>query len=104
MLLPFNNQKSVKDIVDLKENIQKIKSELISIAISKKVIVNIPKEIIDNIFETRIIVLEDLFYKVEKEKEKYYVQIFDENVSEETFEIELTENIKLNKKIKIFNK
>ena len=43
-----------------------------------------------------------------KEKEKYYIQLFDENIFEEKVEIEDIENkkdfeVKLNKKIKIFN-
>ena len=55
-----------------------------------------------HILETRIIVLEELYYKVEKEEDKYYVQIFDENISEEKFEVKSIENTKTNKKIKIF--
>ena len=43
-----------------------------------------------------------LYYKVEKEEDKYYVQIFDENISEEKFEVKSIENTKTNKKIKIF--
>ena len=37
-----------------------------------------------------------------KKDEKYYVQIFDENVSEEKFEIKSEEKMKINRKIKIF--
>ena len=54
-----------------------------------------------HIFKTRIITLENLYYKISSESEKYFVQIFDENVSEEKFEIETKEKLKINKKIKI---
>ena len=55
-----------------------------------------------HILETRIIVLEELYYKVEQEEEKYYVQIFDENITEEKIEIKSIGKTKINKKIKIF--
>ena len=41
-------------------------------------------------------------YKNEQEEEKYYVQIFDENITEEKIEIKSIGKTKLNKKIKIF--
>ena len=63
---------------------------------------NVPVEIMNHVFETRIIVLEELYYKITTELGKYYVQIFDENISEEKFEINPIEKTKLNKKIKIF--
>ena len=55
-----------------------------------------------HILETRIIVLEELYYKVEQEEEKYYVQIFDENITEEKIQIKSIGKTKINKKIKIF--
>ena len=67
-----------------------------------KVINKVPFEVMKHVFETRIIILEGLYYKIIQESEKYYVQIFDENITEEKFEIEQIEKIKLNKKIKIF--
>ena len=42
-----------------------------------------------------------MYYKITTESEKNYVQIFDENISEEKFEIKPV-NSKINKKIKIF--
>ena len=72
------------------------------IAIEKKVIANLPFEIMEHVFKTRIIILEELYYKITTEFEKYYVQIFDENISEEKFEIQPNEKTKINKKIKIF--
>ena len=67
-------------------------------------------KILKNIFDVRIINLEDLYIKIEKEKDKYYIQLFDENVFEEKTELENIGkmnkkdlSIKMNKKIKIFN-
>lgn len=104
MLIPFNNNQNVKDIAKLKKTTQHIEQQLISKAIASKVITRIPSEITDNLLKTRIVNLEELYFKITKEEEEYYVQIFDENISEEKFKIEPAESkIKLNKKIKIFN-
>ena len=102
MCLPFNLEKNIKDIRELEKSILKTEKILVKKAVEKKVISNVPFEIMRHVFETRIIVLEELYYKITTEFEKYYVQIFDENVSEEKFEIRPIEKAKLNKKIKIF--
>ena len=68
----------------------------------KKLISDVSFEVMKYVFKTRIITLENLYYKISSESEKYFVQIFDENVSEEKFEIETKEKLKINKKIKIF--
>lgn len=102
LILPFNTQKQIKDIEQLQETIEKIGKYLIKLAEEKKVIVQVPYEIMKHVFTTRIIVLEELYYKITTEFEKYYVQIFDENISEEKFEFIPNEKIKINKKIKIF--
>lgn len=67
-------------------------------------------QILKDIFYVRVISLEDLYIKIVKEKEKFYVQLFDEDVFEEKKEVENIGNIdkknlavRLNKKIKIFN-
>lgn len=102
MLLPFNLEKNIKDVQQLDKEIQETEKKLVKKAVDKKVITNVPDEVMRHVFETRIIVLEELYYKITTEFEKYYVQIFDENISEEKFEIIPTEKIKINKKIKIF--
>ena len=102
MLLPFDQEKSIKDIELLKDSIIDVEKQLVKKAIEKKVIVDLPFEIMRHVFETRIIILEDLYYKITSKSEKKYVQIFDENVSEEKFEITPTEKTRTNKKIKIF--
>lgn len=103
MLLPFNQEKSIKNIEILRNSIIDIEKQLVKKAIEKKAITDVPFEIMNHVFETRIIILEDLYFKITGKAEKYYVQLFDENVSEEKFEISSTEKTKINKKIRIFN-
>ena len=55
-----------------------------------------------HVFQTRIIKLEELYYKIITENDKNYVQIFDENITEDKFEISNIEKKKINKKIRIF--
>ena len=102
MCLPFDETNSVKSLGQIEEDVNKTEQLLIKKAIEFKVINKVPFEVMKHVFETRIITLEELYYKITKESEKYYVQIFDENITEEKFEIEPIEKIKLNKKIKIF--
>jgi len=102
MLLPFNTKKSIKDVQQLQESIIEIQKKLVEKAVQKQIIVDAPFEVMRHVFETRIIILEELYYKITKEDGKIYVQLFDENVSEEKFEITLEEKTKMNKKIKVF--
>ena len=115
-LLPFNKEKSMNQIEEVENQIKEIEMLLLEKAHEMKLIAVFSKEkeidyqILRTIFDVRVINLEDLYIKLIKEKEKYYVQLFDENVFEEKIEIEnrgdLNKNdlvIKMNKKIKIFN-
>lgn len=102
MLLPFNSNKSVKDLSEIKKNIEETEKKLVQKAKRKKLISDLPFEVMKHVFKTRIITLENLYYKISSESEKYFVQIFDENISEEKFEIDTKEKLKINKKMKIF--
>jgi len=103
LLLPFNKEKCIKDVEPLAGDIEDAQKKLIQKAIERKVIANVPFEIMRHVFNTRIIKLEDLYYKITRSKdEKFFVQIFDENITEEKFEIVPEEKTKINKKIKIF--
>ncbi len=115
-LLPFNQEKLVYQIEELQSEIEKTQMLLIEKANNYKLIEVFSREnqlnleILKNIFYVRVINLEDLYMKCTKEKESYYIQLFDENVFEEKIEIN---NIgvlnkkdlafKINKKVKIFN-
>ena len=102
MCLSFDETKNVKDLEIIEEEINKTEQLLVKKAMEFKVINKVPFEVMKHVFETRIIILEELYYKITKESKKYYIQIFDENITEEKFEIKSIEKIKLNKKIKIF--
>lgn len=110
LLLPYDYEKSIKDIESLEKQIDEIGRFLLEKAIELKAIQEISEdkennyEILKNIFNVRIIKLEDAYLKITKEKGKYFVQIFDENVFEEKIQISKPKNlkIKLNKKISIW--
>ena len=105
-LLQYNNQSKVKDIEELREDLNEISTKIIDKAIEYKVLEKISNnektnnEILKNIFKVRIIKLEDAYLKITKEKDKYFLQIFDENIFEEKVEIKKPEEleIKLTKK------
>ncbi len=110
LLLPYNKEKTIQEIEELQEAIIEISKKIIKKAIKLKVIEKISNnertnyEILKNIFYIRIIKLEDAYLKITKEKDKYYMQIFDENIFEENIEIIKPKEleIKLNKKISIW--
>ena len=103
MVLPFDKMENIKDVEELREKILMVEKKLLQVAIDRKVIVKIPIEILDHVLKTRIIKLEEIYFKITPEFEKYYVQIFDENINEDKFIIEPKEKIRLNRKTKIFN-
>lgn len=116
-LIPLKEGKAIHTIQELQKEIEAVQVALIQKAHEIKLIEVIAKEeaidfeILKQIFQIRIINLEELWIKVIKEKENaYYLQLFDGEVLEEEIEIEgmLGKNkkevlLKLNKKIKIFN-
>ena len=114
--LPITEEELVGKKLELADFIKKVQMLLLEKAHELKVIdyfsteKEIDYQILKNIFFVRVINLEDLYLKVTKEKEKYYIQLFDENIFEEKMELEGLESInkkditfKINKKIKIFN-
>lgn len=113
-LLPYENDKLIFEVKDFQKELHEVENLLIEKALYIKLISRISKdeeiniEILKNIFTLRIMNLEELYMKITKEKHKFYIQLFDENIFEE--KIELLEmqtkkdlDIKLNKKIKIFS-
>ena len=103
LLLPFNLQENIKDVKELQDNIIEVEKKIVKLAKEKKVISNeVPFEVMTHVFQTRIIKLEELYYKIITENDKNYVQIFDENITEDKFKISNIEKKKINKKIRIF--
>lgn len=114
-LMPLNEKQTLREASEINKSIKKVQILLIEKAHELKLIDVFSEEkeidfkILRNIFNVKVINLEDLYFKITKEKEKYYIQLFDENVFEEKIEINLGNLnkkdliIKLNKKVKIFN-
>ena len=110
LLLPYDYQNTIQKIEKLHKSIGEVIILLIDKAIELKMMQKISNdddtnyEILKNIFNIRIIKLEDAYLKITKEKDKHFVQIFDENVFEEKIEISKPKKleIKLNKKVAIW--
>ncbi len=115
-LLPFNEEKSMREIKAMENQMQEVENLLLEKTHQLKLIDIFSKEkemdyqILRNIFCVRVINLEDLHIKFMKEKDGYYIQLFDENVFEEKIKIENIGELnkkdflfKMNKKVRIFN-
>lgn len=105
----------MNDTKELSKEIEKIERTLLQKAHKMKVLERLSKnedidyELLKNLFSIRCINLEEILVKVTKEKEKYFIQLLDENSIEEKYELKNSENIKykdleirLNKKVKVF--
>ncbi len=115
-ILPFNEEIQIGDNKDIEKDLKEVRRLLLDKAQEVKVITVISKnkelddEILKHIFTIRMIVLEDVNIKLIKEKEKVFLQLFDEEIFEEKIELKDFGNInkkdleiKVNKKIEIFN-
>ena len=96
-LLQYDYERKIKNVKELNTDIDKIENKIIESLSSDN---DTNYQILKNIFHVRIIRLEDSYLKITKEKDKYYLQIFDENIFEEKIEIQKPKEleIKLNKK------
>ena len=115
-LLPVNDRKTIMEIEEIEDKIEQVQRLLIEKAHEIKLIDIFSKEkridyqILKNIFYVRVINLEDLYIKLIKEKDGFYIQLFDDNVFEEKIGIGSMEEINKkdlllngNRKVKIFN-
>ena len=114
-LLPYNKEKAINEVEELKEIIEQIGKKILQKAHKLKVVQRFSKydeidyQLLKVIFEIRNINLENLYLKMTKEKNEFFMQIFDENAFEEKNSLSYIENlnkknveIMLNKKVKIF--
>lgn len=114
-MLPYDYERSVGEVLEISKEMDEIGKKIIKQANKMKVIEKVSKqeevnyEMLKNIFKTRSINLEEINIKLIKEKEEFYIQVFDGNSLEEKNELQYIENIKkndlnirLNKKVKIF--
>ncbi len=106
-MLQYNEEVEIKDKKEILKQLEKTEKLILNKAIELKIFEKVSEDektnyiILRNMFKTRIIKLEDAYLKITKEKEQYFVQIFDENIFEEKIEIPKPTNlnIKLDKKI-----
>ena len=114
-LIPIQDGKKMMDIDSLIIDIENIEKKAINKAISLKIINQIAKEeslnfyILQNIFNLKVIKLEDISLKLQKDKENYFIQFFDEETYDEKIRFEkkfIKKDLKtrINKKVKVFNK
>ena len=112
MLLPYDTISNVAKIEKLKDDISSVTKLILEKAVELKAIEKISSdevtnyEVLKNIFYVRIIKLEDAYLKITKEKDKYFLQIFDENIFQEKVQIPKPEGleIKLNKKMSFWGR
>ena len=111
--IPYTTDTLIKDVTQFKKDIEHIKEKIIKKLYDNKLINNISTnekndiEIVKNIFDLKIISLEDIYIEIRKKQEKYIIKLYDEKETlEKEIEIKLEFNkkdkIKLNKKIKLF--
>ena len=123
-MLPYNHEKTIYETEELSEQLKRTTKKLLLKAHKLKAIEKFSKnedinyELLKNLFRVRSINLEEISVKVLKEKDKFFVQIFDENSLEEKYELKNISNlrklknsqniskrdleVRLNKKVKIF--
>ena len=111
--LYYTKEIMIKDVKELKPNLQKVKEKLIKKLYDNKILAVISTneqndiEIVKNIFELRMINLEDIYIEMKKRDDQFLLMIYDEKEALDT-EIEMhlewnkKDKIKLNKKIKLF--
>lgn len=115
LMLPYNYEKMIYETEELSEELEITTKKILAKAHKLKVIERLSKnedinyELLKNLFIVRSINLEEISVKVLKEKDKFFVQIFDENSLEEKYELKNSQNIskknleiRLNRKVKIF--
>ena len=114
-LLPFNEKMDIYENKVLQEQLQEVKETLLKKAIDYKIIIAISQDTEENvkllqyIFNTQIISLEDIYVAIIKEKDKYYIEFSEDNDNSYNERIEIENigkemlNIKLNKKVKVLD-
>lgn len=113
-MIPYSYEELVKDTKELEKDLEKTAKKLLNKAHKLKVIERFSKQeeidyiLLKNIFLVRSINLEEISIKLCKEKDKYYIQIFDDKAFEDKIDIEDASTInkkdlliRFNKKVKI---
>ena len=116
LMIPYNKEgKSIYEINELEKMQEDLTKTILEKAHKTKVIQKFSKQeeadykLMKNIFTTRAINLEEIYIKLTKEKDGYFIHIYDENSYEEKTKLEMQEElnkrqleIRFNKKVKAF--
>ena len=113
-MLPYNIDEHIYEEKSLNQKIHEIRILLINKAVKNKVIISFLEnqelnyELIKNIFQVRIINLEELSIKLVKDKETLFIQIFDEKAFDQKIKLNIQNldkkdlRVRINKKVKLF--
>lgn len=110
-LIYLNKEQQIKDLEELKDEIQKTEKHLITKACKLKAInilcqdIESNYELVSKILSYNIIDLEDVGLEFKKHDKNIILDIYDDNVLEDSIIYDNNEelNVKFNKKIKLFN-
>ena len=109
-LIRLSKSEQIKDNKQINEQLNKVEKQLITNACKSKLItilcqdINKNYEIISEIFNSKIIDLEDIILEFKQKESKILINVYDDNMIEKTLEYESLAdlNVKLNKKTKLF--
>lgn len=106
--IPFSKNQLIKDVKELKYKLLELENMLIEKMYLYKVVnKNMDLNIIDKIFDTKILSLENIQFSFKNDNEKIILNLFDEETLAETMSIDRNDidikKIKFNKKYKLFN-
>lgn len=114
-MLPYDEKNYLGQTKEMEKEVEELTKEVLEKAHQMKVIERFSKQkeidymLLKHIFQTRNINLEEIEIKLGKEKDKYSIQVFEENGMEEKIEIPNPEiinkkdlAIRFNKKVKVF--
>ena len=113
-LLPIDEKTKIGETAKLNKMLTTTKVDVIAKAYELKSLNDIYKDktkninILKYIFNLKIIKLEDIGFKIIKDKDDYYIQFYDDDVTDEKvkLDIEIKKEdlkIRINKKIKLFD-
>lgn len=106
--IPINSERKIKDLEELNPRFEKIIKLIIKKSQEFKVWDNFTEnqeltyKILKEIFDIKIIYLQNIVFQCKYEDKVLYVEIYDDTVIENTLKIEI-DNVKIKKKFKLFS-
>lgn len=106
--LMFNEERSLKELNSLKNELEKVKKTIYNKARNMNAIEDITRDeeanykIVKKIFDSKMIDLNNMVIKTQIKNGKLYIEYYDTNILETVMELQSDKTIKLNKKTKLF--